>query len=206
MENLGSLIIFFAVGFVVAACSAWLYVKTIRHLRDRLDPEIGSILRIRAASGVYRSHMMELGRSVWAMSAPLQRDNHVPLRVGEELVIEAASQGGALLFRSKVVARQSNPHTILIERPEKIHRVDRRDHKRWPQLAGAKVRLEGQPAELLDLSESGARLQTASRQYKGERVRLDLPWGAVVYGWVVASEGSESRVRFEELVEVGSGN
>ena len=101
MENLGSLILFFAAGFAVALSTSWLIVKITFLLRRQPDPAVGTILRVRATSGVYRSHLVSLGESAWIMSAPLQRDHHVPLREGEEVIIEAADKHGALLFRSK---------------------------------------------------------------------------------------------------------
>lgn len=200
MENLVSLILYFVGGITVAVGAGWFYTRAKSRYQERLNPVEGAILTIRATSGVYRSHMITLGRTSWTLSAPLQRDNYVPLRVGEELIIEAATDRGALLFRSEVVARMSNPHAILIKRPTKIHRVERREHKRWPNMAGERVRVEGQVGQLLDLSEGGARVRLATKPYKGDRVRLDMPSGKAVYAWVIASEGSEARLRFEELM------
>ncbi|HVT10913.1 MAG TPA: flagellar brake protein [Fimbriimonadaceae bacterium] len=202
MENLVSLLVFFATGFAVAVAAAWLFVKVALHFRQKLIPPVGSILRIRATSGSYRSTLMKLGGSVWTISAPLQRDSYVPLRVGEEVVIEAASSRGALLFRSTIVARHTQPHSFTIRRPEKIHQVERREHKRWPHLAGESVKLEGQNGRIIDLSEGGARIQSAYRTHKGDRVRLDLPWGEAIYGWVLSAEGNETRMRFEDLMEL----
>ncbi|HWA82493.1 MAG TPA: flagellar brake protein [Fimbriimonadaceae bacterium] len=202
MENLVSLLVFFATGFAVALGTAWLFVKVALHFRKKLIPPVGSVLRIRASSGSYRSTLMKLGGSVWTISAPLQRDAYVPLRVGEEVVIEAASERGALLFRSTIVARHTHPHSLTIRRPDKIHQIERREHKRWPHLAGEAVKLEGQNGRIIDLSEGGARIQSAYRTYKGDRVRLDLPWGEAIYGWVLSAEGNETRLRFEDLMEL----
>lgn len=202
MENLASLIIFFATGFVVALTTAWLFVKMTLHFRKKLIPPVGSVLRLRASSGVYRSNLMKLGGSVWTISAPLQRDTYVPLRVGEEIVVEAASKHGALVFRSQIVARHTHPHSFSIQCPDKIHQIERREHKRWPHLSGEPVKLEGQNGRIIDLSEGGARIQSPCRTHKGDRVRLDMPWGQEIYAWVLSSEGNEARLRFEDLMEL----
>src|SRR4051794_14678642 len=108
MENLASLILFFAAGFGISLGLAWLFVQIVARLRKQPVPIPGSILRIRAGSGFYRSHVLDSAGSVWRISAPLQRDAYVPLRVGEEVVIEAAAKNGALLFRTQIVARETD--------------------------------------------------------------------------------------------------
>ena len=204
MENLVSLILFFATGFAVSMGAAWLFVKITLHLRNQLNPSVGAILSVRASSGIYRAHIVKLG-SVWTISAPLQRDNYVPLRVGEEVVIEAASKHGALLFRTEILSRQTNPHCLIVKKPEKIHRIERREHKRWPHLTGSKVKIGGENGQLLDLSEGGARVQTSFRTHKGDRVKLEMPWGQAIDAWVLSREGNEARLRFEELLELRPG-
>jgi hypothetical protein len=200
MANLVSILLFYGLGGVAAFSIAWLFTKLTELSRNRLEPAVGSILRLRATSGVYRSQLMSVG-SVWTISAPLQRDHHVPLRVGENLHVEAASKHGAILGRSLIVARQSDPHVLVLKRPEKLHLVERRQRKRWPEWQGAEVSLDGQSATLMNLSEGGARVQTSMRTYKGDRLRLDMPWGQEVHGWVLSSEGDEARIRFEELID-----
>lgn len=203
MENLVSLILFFGTGFAVALGAAWLFIRITLYLRTRLDPSIGDTLRVRAASGMYRSRLLGLGRSSWTLSAPLQRDAFVPIRIGEELVIESASRQGALLFRSQVVARDPETHSLHIQRPERIHLVERRGHRRFPELEGAAVQLEGESATLMDISEGGARLHTSTKAHRGDRVRLDLPSGDSVFAWVLSTDGCEARLRFEELMMLG---
>lgn len=202
MENLASLLAFFAIGFAIAFTASWILIKAAVHLRNRLNPAPGAILRIRADSGSYRSHMIKLGGSVWTISAPIKRDSYVPLRAGEEVVIEAASKRGALLFRTVILARHAGNHTLTIKRPTRVHLVERREHKRWPHLEGAKVKVEGENAQLLDISEGGARIKTGFRLHKGDRVRVDMPWCEAMFGWVLSSEAGETRVRFEELMEI----
>jgi hypothetical protein len=201
MANLASVSLLYGAGVGAAISISWLFLRLAEVHRVRSEPPVGSTLRIRAASGIYRSQLERLEACYWTISAPLQRDHYVPLRVGEELVIEAATDRGALLFRGEVVERRSDPHVLVIQRPKRIHAVDRRDHRRWPHMQGAALSVEGEHASVVNLSEGGARLQTSLRVKRGERVRIDMPCGREVFGWVLATEGNEHRIRFEELIE-----
>lgn len=205
MQDLVSLIAFFVVGFLLSFGVAWTYVRIATRQRRQAEPVVGAILRIRAGSGMYRSQIVRLGRSAWTISAPLQRDSYVPLRVGEEIVIEAPGKKGALVFRSTVIARDATTHEVVIERPTTVHEVERREHKRWPHLIGQKLTVEGTTARILDISQGGARVETKSRTHRGDRLRIDTPWGQTLYGWVLDSEPGQARIRFEELVEIRPG-
>jgi hypothetical protein len=205
MENLASLIVFFATGFAVALFAGWLYTQAVTRARRQVEPAVGAVLRIRANSGMYRSKIVQVGKSVWTLSAPLQRDHYVPFRVGEEIVIEAAGKRGALVFRSEIVARDANTHELMIRRPLEVHEVERREHKRWPHLNGSKVQVDGVNGRILDLAQGGARLEVSTRLRRGDRLRLDTPWGQTLFAWVLESEPGQVRVRFEELVELRPG-
>jgi hypothetical protein len=202
MENLASLILFFVSGFAVALFAGWLYTEAAKRARKQAEPSAGAVLRIRAASGMYRSKVLHVGKSVWTISAPLQRDCYVPFRVGEEVVIEAAAKRGALVFRSVIVARDAETHELMIDRPAEVHEVERREHKRWPHLAGTKLQIDGMTAKILDLAQGGARLEVSSRLHRGDRLRVDTPWGQTLFAWVLDAEPGQVRVRFEELVEL----
>jgi hypothetical protein len=154
---------------------------------------------------MYRSKMLLVGKSVWTISAPLQRDSYVPFRVGEEVVIEAAGKRGALIFRSEVVARDAETHELMITRPSEVHEVERREHRRWPHLAGAKILVDGVGGRILDLAQGGARVEVASRLCRGDRLRLETPWGQTLSAWVLDCEPGQVRVRFEELVDPRAG-
>jgi hypothetical protein len=62
--------------------------------------------------------------------------------------------------------------------------------------------IDGVAARILDLSQGGARVETTTRTHRGDRLRIDTPWGQTLYGWVLASEPGQARIRFEELVEL----
>ena len=64
------------------------------------------------------------------------------------------------------------------------------------------VEVEGEPAELVDLAEGGARVRGFGGAAKGDRIRLRLPSRGEVYGWVLGVDGEDTRVVFEELQPV----
>jgi len=115
-------------------------------------------------------------------------------------VAEATCPGGALIFRAKVLDRSCEDHTICLERPSEVRKIDRREHRRWPEFAGMRLEIEGCDGRILDLAAGGIRVRSACRTGKGDRVKIELPWGETVFGWVLSREGEEVRVRFEELV------
>ncbi len=63
------------------------------------------------------------------------------------------------------------------------------------------MRIENAFARIIDLSEGGIRVRSEIRFQKGDRLRLELPWGETAFGWVLSNEGDETRVRFEELIK-----
>jgi|SRR5579862_4158664 len=198
MQSPGIEVLLCLSGFAAALTVSWLSLRLALVQRKRMEPSPGAILRIRGAAGVYRSQVLSLSDSEWTISAPLQRDAFLALGMGESVVAEAAFPCGVLVFRSKVISIDARGHSVVLQPPNRIHRLDRRQCKRWPEMAGQGIEIEGQSGQILDLSEGGARIATAYRPNKGERVRLDMPWGEVVYAWVLSREGSEARVRFEE--------
>jgi c-di-GMP-binding flagellar brake protein YcgR len=198
MQSPASLAVFFLIAFCASFFVGYAYLRFAR--RRSLDTN--AVLHIRAGSGMYRSRLVAIGRAAWEISAPLQRDSYVPLRVGEDLVIESPAKAGVLIFRSEVVARNLESHSLKIRAPKRLHHLDRRELKRWPHLAGESVKVEGEEGRLIDISQGGARLETEADLSRGERVRVDLPWADSVFAWVLAREGTVARLRFEELMEL----
>lgn len=89
-------------------------------------PTPGAPLRIRADEAVYRSRFLEAATDGWVFAAPLQRDAYVPLRVGEDLVVEAEEPEGRLIFRAKLVERCSTTGRMVMSRPMHVFRADAR--------------------------------------------------------------------------------
>jgi c-di-GMP-binding flagellar brake protein YcgR len=131
MQNPADLILFFGAGFGLSLAIAWMLRKMAEQARLRLTPREFATLRIRAGVGSYRSKMISTSGSVWHIALPIQRDAYVPLRVGEEVVIEAAGPEGALIFRSHILARETDPACLIISKPKRICKVERREHQRW---------------------------------------------------------------------------
>ena len=206
MQSLASLFLFFAVGFGLALAGSCVAALLARRGRSTQVPKVGAKVRIRTGAGVYRSRIRSNDGSTWRVATPVQRDRYVPMREGEEVVIEAAGSKGVLLFRSRVLGEEADAGSLAIQRPDRIHYVERRSARRYPALAGSLGKLEGTEARLMDVSEGGARVCSSARVSKGDRVELELPWGDVLYGWVLSHEGEESRIRFEEPLVVEARN
>jgi hypothetical protein len=199
MQSLGSLAIFFSAAFAVAAAVGLISYRLSSRSRS-LAP--GAVLKIRAASGVYRSRLIAATGGGWHISAPLQRDSYVPLRVGEELVIESPCADGILLFRTEVVSRDSETHQLSILPAHNMYRIDRRELRRWPHLTGETVKVEGEEGRVLDISEGGARIELPALLHRGERVRIEMPWSDCLFAWVLSCDGAVTRLRFEDLMEL----
>ena len=129
--------------FVVALLLGALVSATVRRVRHStvIVPDRGASLRIRASSAVYRSRFLEAGPHGWDFAAPLQRDAYVPLRVGEDVVIEVEETEGRLIFRSKIIARCGETGRMTIARPANVFRTGPRDEFQQPHVrAGISLR------------------------------------------------------------------
>lgn len=193
------------VAFASSALLAY-FLTEYRAGKRGKPPEPGTTLRLRAASGMYRSKLLAVTNSGWKISAPLSRNNYVPFRVDEALTIEAPVSGGVYLFRTQVTARDAQTHELTLQAPVNLAPTDRRNVKRCPR--GDAILMDGCKSLLVDISELGARIKTAEHVSPGERVRLDLPEG-LMYAWVLdawptrhGDDWRENvRVRFEALHE-----
>lgn len=203
-QSILSLLVLFIVIFGASMLVSYGVVKLILKLRPKPTLPENALLRIKSPSGLYRARYLGTSKEGFLLSAPMQRDRHVPLRVGEDLVIEASAPGGALLFRSRVVARQTDPHALVVALPKKIHRIERRETPRSRDAEGELVRVENARAWIIDLSPEGIRCECDALVAKGERVRIDFPGESdPAYGWVLdvmpSGDGRTiARMRFEE--------
>lgn len=204
MREIAELVGYFAVLFVASIAVAWL-LASLRFGRYRApDPEPGASLRVQGQGGMYRTRVLEVRGPFWVLNAPLMRDFYVPLHVGENLTVEWPMADGVMFFRTRVRARDSETHTLIIDRPAEGKKAERRGDRRLSDPNWAPVGLEGVESRLLDVSYGGAKVETVRPISIGERVRLDLPWvGSPVYGWVleanhVSRASAEARIRFEE--------
>lgn len=188
--------------FVAAVIGSYALTHLVLRPRRSVLPAVGTTLRLRAHSGVYRSKLMVAHEGLWRISTPLQRNHYVPLRQGEPITIEAPVSGGVYLFRTKVAECNSDDNELSILVPPLARPTERRQEPR--KLRNDSITIDDAPGMLVDLSRNGARLRSSCRVRLGDRVKLRLPEGMVV-GWVIdAWPGKPSdafadvlRVRFE---------
>lgn len=198
-----------AATFGISAALAYGLTKA-RQLKRSTLPEIGTTLRLRAASGVYRSRLLRIDQKGWHISAPLSRNNYVPLRVDEPLTIEAPVPNGVYVFKTVVTGRDADTHEFALKPPPPLTPINRREVVRCDR--DEPIRIEGREGHLINISPLGARLQSNQHFPPGDRVRLDLSDG-VVYGWVLDSWPTRMgeklrenlRVRFEVTVDSACG-
>ncbi|MBL8067341.1 MAG: PilZ domain-containing protein [Armatimonadetes bacterium] len=203
LQMVGLLAVVFALSWV----AGWWFVGR-KHRPLTLVP-IAENCRVRMVGpgGTYRCYFIRRDKSGLVFSAPLQRDRYVPVKVGESLMVQAPLADGLITFRSQVLSRDAETHEFTLAMPERIREVDRRSEPRHPQTAGNIVRINDEPASLVDLSGGGARIVTNAPIQPGDNIYLDLPAElGTVHGWALeclpADGGSrvarEIRVRFEE--------
>src|SRR5690242_6540551 len=80
----------------------WFWLRRPRNATQLLPC---SKVRLRTEAGVFRTNFLSLEKSGWVLSAPLSRDNYVPLREGEQVIVEASTPQGLLVFRTTVAER-----------------------------------------------------------------------------------------------------
>ena len=167
---------------------------------------MGCSVRLVGPGGVYRCHLLRKERDGLVFSAPLQRDHFVPLRVEEKLMVQMPVVDGLVTFRSEIMSRDAEEHSIKLETPKRFRHVDRRSEPRDDRVCGREVSLNGSAAALVNLSAGGARVVTPLALKPGERIQVQLGMeAAVCFGWALESiadhlgvEPARSvRVRFE---------
>lgn len=202
MKNLLALSLQLGGLFIGSMGVAFGSMSMLKKRKLRAIPESGSMIRLRGLSGFYRSRFLAAGDRVWEISTPVQRDNFVPLRMGEEIVVEASTPKGALIFRTKIFGGEGAPIRIQILAPQNPQLVERREHTRDPKFAGEKVQVDQLAARVLNYSAGGICIQSARKLSKGEQVHIEMPWQSdPVDAWVLESEGLKVRLRFNVLTE-----
>ena len=191
--------------FLVSLGISYFGTKLVLATKRPICPIPQSKVRIRASSGMYRSRYLGECAEGWQFGAPLCRDNYVPLRVGEELTVEAICDKGVMLFKTVVLSRDTVDHTLTFARPGSTVKTNRREEDRRTDVAGHPIEIEGVNASLLNLSHRGACLVTEKGMNPGDWVQVKLPWSeSAVFGWVLAQDGQDQfkkvRIRFDESV------
>ena len=214
MHDLAALSGIFFLVFAASFGLSYAISKLVIYLRPLPMPPDNATLRIRGEGGlIYRARFLGPNAKGWSFSVPMQRDSYVPLRVGEALTIEATAPGGLLLFRSKVIDRQTEPQQLVIDKPARVMKVERRKSPRTARVEGLTVRVDDVRGTLVDLSSRGACFESPRLHEKGERIRLQFPFSnEPVFGWLLdvqpkgrgAIDGSLCRVVFEEAIDLPS--
>jgi hypothetical protein len=193
---------------VLFVCSAGLaYVLTSFGRRRRIElPTVrpNTSLRLVGPGGVYRCYLIRTDREALVVSAPLHRDHFVPLRPEERLMVQMPVQDGLVTFRTEVLSRNADDHTVRLTYPQQYRLVDRRSEPRSVGVAGQAAIVNGSTAELLNLSAGGARVKTRLALRAGERIEVTLDQTAC-QGWALESipdslgtlPARNVRVRFE---------
>lgn len=198
---------YFACTFAACVGLSYAWFAWRRRKRPALSPEVNTTVRFRSGGAMYRSSFLRETTKGWLLSAPIQREHYVPIRVGEEIKAEIATPKGVLFFRSEVLERTTHPWRLLIRAPDHFELRERRSHPRRRDLEGLRADIDGHAAVLMDLSTLGARVTSTVCGERGERIRVDLPWlAAPCFAYVVEvapprdpqSTGIEMRLRFEE--------
>lgn len=204
MDEVIRMLGWFSLSFAGSAIIAYGFATSQRRLAP--VPRIPTSVRIRARHGMYRAFLEAIDRSGWLISAPLQRDMYVPLQPGEEIIVEAPTSSGVLLFRTVVSDRCPDARHIRLETPRRSRHLDRREEPRNERVAGRCVQIDGHIAELVNLSLGGACALVKGEVTRGTRVRFWCPSSKNDrYGWVLDStadvlDGGPARrvrIRFE---------
>ncbi|MBL8049151.1 MAG: flagellar brake domain-containing protein [Chthonomonas sp.] len=182
-------------------------VFRIRHqltLRQHAQLRPVGPLLLKARAGAFRSHFDRFENGTWIISAPLSRDSYVALQPGEEVLVDAPVEGGAMLFRTKILSRDAATHQYTIGLPERLHRTERREQRRRA-LEPIDCRLNGMPGRVLNHSREGALILSGLKLENGDLVIVQVG-DQQVTGYALDSVyeafgdvmGGLTRIRFQE--------
>ena len=195
------------IGIFALSFAAGYAITRMRRRAKAPIPKVNAVMRIMTAGTVYRAHFVGEKEDGWAFTPPLQRDNYIPIKVGEPVVIETVMDGGIVVFKTYLKARHNAPPLMIAAKPANWHVEDRRESIRIGEVGHLQTKLDGDRVGLLDISTCGARIRSQARKAAGERVKLEVAGqDEALYGWVIeeARKGDRYiiRVRFEEPADL----
>ena len=132
-------------------------------------------LTLRGTGGVYRSRISKIDSETFTIDAPLSQNVYLPLRVGESLRCEAGFDNQVAIFRAEIVSRCGETHTFQLKPTTAISHVNRRIEARNHLDQWLPCKLDGQPAVLIDFSNSGAKVITRQEYSAGDLLRIEIP-------------------------------
>ncbi len=177
MNGILELALWFFLLWVGSVAIAYTWTRLTKAKRQSSQPSVrpGSSWKLLARSGVYRVRFIETSELGYIVSAPLQGDSYVPLRPGDSVHVDAGCDEKVIRFRTAVMKRNDDDHTLLLAIPANFKEEERRSARRQQYDQGWFSRLNGEPAVLLDLGEGGARIRTQACVQTGDWVTLALP-------------------------------
>lgn len=196
--------------FLVSTFAAFALFQVKFSLRRRRYAQLrpaGPIL-LRTRDGIFRTHFDRFENGNWIISAPLSRNNYVAVQPGEEVLVDAPVEGGALLFRTKILARDPRTHLYTIGLPDQLHRAERRETRRTREELRSAT-LNGSPARILNFSSEGALVLSGIKLDNGDLTSLEVN-GQTILGFCLDSVfesfdgvmGSLTRIKFQEPTKV----
>lgn len=202
---------FFALIFVCAMAAGYfvtaLKLRARRHFLE--DIAVDTLVRIKSPCGLYRARFLGWRDGDLEFSAPIKKGCYVPLRVGEELSIEVPLHNKVIVFHAEVKARDPWRKSLILQKPDVPHLVNRREDSRSFRFYGEECTLNDDWAELVDVSLRGGRFLTLARYAAGDVVRILIPKLNVnVLGSIVECApaavgerlGCAVRIRFAEAI------
>lgn len=206
MQEILTLLVSFSAVFALGAIAAKAVVTLrSRSHRDGCTPVENAKVRMKTSTALYRCRLISHDRNSWVFTAPMQRDNYVPISVGEQVTCEVIANGGLIIFSSVVTSRKAIEGSIVVAAPKNIKLENRRDQSDRKEIDMAVV-VAGKNGAVIDLSPGGARVKIQGFEREGNMVRVDLPSGESRGAIVVDSKndhmGSVIRLKFDEPIEV----
>ena len=192
----------FGLGLIIAK---FVMASRSKPRKDAYTPVENAKVKMKTKTALYRCRLVSMDSSGWVFTAPIHRDNYVPVTVGEEITCEIVAKGGILLFSTKVIARKPIERMITVAVPKNMKLDDRRDKSDRSEIE-MDVVVAGKNGAVIDLSPGGARVKIQGFEREGNMVRIDLPTGESRGAIVVDSKndhmGSVIRLKFDEPIEV----
>ena len=203
MSSLLQLVGLFILVFGVSLVASFGLHSMRKPFRKKLEIEPSTMIRLVGAGGVYRCHYLSHDRKGVRVSSPIQRDHYIPLRVGEQMMVQVPQAGGLLVFRTTIIERDADAHEFLLSSPEGVRNIERRSEHRDTTVEGQDVVFNGEPATLLDISAGGAKVLTQIEIDAGDQVRIQLHSNlGEAYGWALESTASQRDRRPARAVRV----
>lgn len=208
LQTLGFFALIFGIsmafGYVVTAIK----LRNKKHFLDELRGD--AVLRLKTECGMYRSRFIGFREDGLEIAAPIQRSHYVPVRVGQQVTVEAPVGNKVVLFHSDVSGRDPHKKTLIINRPQNPFLVNRRQENRISAYYGTEAYLDGDLCEIVDISIRGGKFLCLSPLEKDSVIKVTIPLLSVagVLGRVVESspsavdekQGFQVRVRFVEAI------